>query len=221
MFSIKICGITRIEDARAAALAGADAIGLNFAAASPRRVEVSVAEMVSLDEQLSIDRVGVFVNADYDELCETARLAKLDYLQLHGDEPAELVVRLRNYRVIKAFRLKEFELSRVVEYVQRVHRAGGELAAVLVDAYDPKQHGGTGLTLDWKRLPAIERMPPIILAGGLRPTNVAEAILAARPAAVDTASGVEIRPGVKDVAAVAAFVAEARTAFQSPAPRSR
>lgn len=224
VFQIKICGITSPDDARAAVEAGADAIGLNFYALSPRFVETivarEIAESVSLLNQASVrgkvKTVGLFVNADADTICRTVEELKLDIVQLHGDEPVELLVELGGLCIVRALRWKEGDLDPIVDYFDQCEQEGVKLAGLLIDAHSAEAYGGTGKRLDWNQLATARHRlgdVPLILAGGLTPENVAEAIGIVRPDGIDTASGVEISPGVKDHAALQAFVAAARKAL--------
>jgi phosphoribosylanthranilate isomerase len=212
-FRVKICGITRPEDASMAAGAGADAIGLNFYPGSPRCVTLEQAQAIAAAMPAGVARVGVFVNADLAEMRRIADSVPLDYVQLHGDEPPQAIAAL-DVPVIRAFRCGSAGLMPVGLYLEACRQAGRLPAAVLIDAYAPGAFGGTGQTLDWPALAAgREHLAglPLILAGGLTAENVAAAIAAARPDGVDTASGVESSPGVKDAARVRAFVAAATT----------
>lgn len=216
MFHIKICGVTRPEDAAAAAAAGADAIGLNFYAESPRCVSEAQARAILAAAGGEMTRVGVFVNAPAAEVARTADALELAYVQLHGDEPPETLAELAGRQVIRAFRMDGRGLDPLEEYLERCDELGALPAAVLIDAHRPDQYGGTGTTVDWQLL-VDQRSQlgglPLILAGGLNCENVEEAIGVVKPSAVDTASGVEVSPGIKDPEAIAQFVALARQAF--------
>jgi len=246
MYRIKICGITTADDALLAAEAGADAIGLNFYAQSPRFVHADqAAEIVErLREDYAADRVqvfGVFVNASLDDIVWTIREANLYGpeqgfgIQLHGDEPPELLRELHQHGlgrsgellqvlghvpevpVVRALRCQDANLAAHATYLLQCQQLGALPQAVLLDAFAPGSYGGTGERLDWRAVasarPALFNLP-IVLAGGLTPANIAEAIAAARPNAVDVASGVESSPGHKDAAKVYAFVTHAKRAFQ-------
>ncbi len=218
MFRIKICGITRVEDAQVAAEAGADACGLNFYAKSPRCVSVSAAAEICRHLPPSVVRVGVFVNAPVAEVIETFDRLALHLIQLHGDEPPEYLGQLGPRPVIRAFRMGPGGLDSIEPYLVRCEALGTLPRMVLADAYRRGQYGGTGQEADWQalaRYPALPWKLPLVLAGGLHPDNVAEAIRRVRPAAVDTASGVEESPGRKSAQAVRQFVAAARAAFSS------
>ena len=168
MFQIKICGITSRKDAEAAANAGADAIGLNFFASSPRCVSpVAAAEIAeSVRGQVSI--VGVFVNHSIEQIRAAAESVKLDYVQLHGDEPIEMLSALCNLRVIRAFRCMHGGLEPVIDSVSQVENLGYKLSGVLIDAHEPGRYGGTGQTVDWHAVHGARKQLggiPIVLAG--------------------------------------------------------
>jgi len=214
MFKIKICGVTSAADAAMCADAGAEAIGLNFYPKSPRCVSLETArEIVDSIRETTLAKVGVFVNAPAKEVQQTATELDLDFVQIHGDEPPEYLAELAGRKVIRAFRCRDEGLAAVEAYLAE---STANLAAVLIDAYSPGAYGGTGEVVDWTTLVKyggeIEELP-LILAGGLTPANVAEAIESTWAYAVDTASGVELSPGVKDTEKTRAFVAEARRAF--------
>lgn len=218
MFRVKICGITNVADARAVVQAGADAVGLNFYPKSPRYVAPDRARHIAARLPAGVVKVGLFVNADAAEVCETFDRLGLDLIQLHGDEPPEFLDSLRPRPVMRAFRLGPAGLPPVLEYLDRCRQLGCSPQLTLLDAHIPGQFGGTGMTADWtvaKGYPADPEHPPLVLAGGLTPQNVAQAIRAVRPTAVDTASGVELSPGRKDPAAVVDFVEAARQAFSA------
>jgi phosphoribosylanthranilate isomerase len=200
---VKICGIRSLEDARLAVEAGADAVGFVFWPMSPRRVEAEAAAAIGRDLPPFILRVGVFVDASLDEMARVADRVSLDLLQLHGDERPEALAGAPR-RVLKAVRVgKGFAAQDALRYV-------GHAAGVLVDtrlAGETALPGGTGVPFDWTLVRDLrDRVPFLMLAGGLSPDNVAEAIRAVRPHAVDVSSGVEAMPGRKDPAKVRAFV---------------
>lgn len=224
MFRVKICGITNVDDALAVAAAGGDAIGLNFFARSRRCVAIDVAErIVNALSQYNLSqnapgnrvvKVGLFVNADADEVCRTYDRLGLDLVQLHGDEPPEYLGQLGGRPVMRAFRIGSAGIAPVLDYLEQCRARDAMPRLVLLDAQVPGAYGGTGKTTDWTAAAgyaAMPNMPPLVLAGGLTPQNVGEAISAVHPAAVDTASGVERSPGRKDPAAVAAFVQAAQS----------
>jgi phosphoribosylanthranilate isomerase len=215
MFRIKICGITRPDDAALAARAGADAIGINFYAGSKRFVEAELAKKIAAAVPDSVAKVGVFVNASAAEIRNLAAEVPLDFVQLHGDEPPEIFGELYDLQVIKAFRCRDSGFVNVVRFLSQT-AANERPRAVLVDAYHHAEYGGTGVALDWTEVGRQKEMlgdMPIVLAGGLNPDNVARAIRLARPQGVDTASGVESSPGVKDAAKVEAFIQNATRAY--------
>ncbi len=216
MFRIKICGITTVVDALAAAQAGADAVGLNFFPASKRFVAPERAREIAEALPPRVAKVGVFVNAHEGDIRQAFASLGLDAVQLHGDEPPEFLAKLADLPLLRAFRLDARGFPPVDAYLAACAGLGALPRRILLDAHVPGRYGGTGATLDWGTLgreaPSATR-PPVVLAGGLTPANVGTAIRLARPAAVDTAGGVEYAPGKKDHAMLAAFVAAARAAF--------
>ncbi|ARD13216.1 MULTISPECIES: phosphoribosylanthranilate isomerase [Pseudomonas] len=194
----KICGITRIEDALAAAEAGADAIGLVFYPKSPRAVTVLQARAIIAALPPFITTVGLFVNASRCELNETLDAVALDMLQFHGDEtPDECDGYHRPY--IKALRVK------AGDNIAQVCRTYRNARGVLLDTYVEGVPGGTGETFDWALIPD-DLDKPVILAGGLTSANVAQAIAQVRPYAVDVSGGVEKSRGIKDREKILAFM---------------
>jgi phosphoribosylanthranilate isomerase len=198
---VKICGITTWDDARLSIDLGASALGFNFYPLSPRAI--SPADAWSIIRRLPpfVEAVGVFVNWEPQVVDAVAQAVRLGAVQLHGAEsPGEVAELARKHRVIKAIRVKRgFRAASLARY-----RAAD---AILLDGFAPGLHGGTGRTLDWKLARGARRYGRIILAGGLTPENIAEAIRVAEPYAVDLASGVEARPGRKDAARLRAFFA--------------
>lgn len=201
---VKICGITRIEDAEAAARAGVDAIGLVFDPASPRCVDLERARAIAQAVPPFVTVVGLFVNAAPERVREVLNWVGLDLLQFHGTESPEQC-RLYAHRYIKAIRMRP-EVDLVCEA-----RRYADAAGLLLDSFVPGVSGGSGRTFDWTRVPR-DLGRPLILAGGLTPQNVAEAIGQLRPYAVDVSSGVERSPGVKDPDKIAAFLEAVRNA---------
>ena len=196
---IKICGITRVEDALAAAEAGADAIGLVFYKQSPRAVTVQQAQQIIAALPPFITTVGLFVNSSRSELNEILDAVPLDLLQFHGDErAAECESYQRPY--LKALRVKAGDDVRAE--IDSYPSAAG----ILLDTYVAGVPGGTGEPFDWSLVPA-DASKPIVLAGGLSPDNVGEAISRVRPYAVDVSGGVEQGKGIKDVEKIRAFIA--------------
>jgi len=222
MFKIKICGITDPEDGEAAVEAGADAIGLNFYHRSPRVVSVDRAIEIVHEGNIIAQRVGVFVNTPVDEIHRIAKAVGLAWVQLHGDEPPELLSKIEpQFNIIRVRRLDAGDdPTKISQDIAACQAAGRAPDAVLVDARTTDEYGGTGETVDWGALGDHKVWLgdiPLILAGGLRPDNVDEAILRVRPAAVDTASGVEKSPGRKDVQKMKTFVETAKEAFRDAA----
>lgn len=199
---VKICGITRVEDALAAAAAGADAIGLVFYANSPRAVGIEQAQAIIAALPPFVTTVGLFVDIQRDELRRILASVPLDLLQFHGDESVEQCEGFgRPY--IKALRVKAGD--DIIAEVSRYPGASG----ILLDTYVEGVPGGTGKAFDWSLVPE-KLSKPVILAGGLRPDNVAEAVRQVRPYAVDVSGGVEAGKGIKDAERVAAFIRAAR-----------
>lgn len=197
---VKICGITRVEDALLAVRLGADALGFNFWPESKRYVSPSAASAIVARLPPFVTSVGVFVNQPEAELRAIAAESGVQVFQLHGDEPPDLCSRLP-LPVIKAIAVDEVRtLSRLLSY---------EVSAFLLDT-PSRGFGGSGVPFDWSLAEGVSEAAPVVLAGGLTPENVAEAIRAVRPYAVDVASGVESAPGVKDPARLARFIAAAR-----------
>jgi phosphoribosylanthranilate isomerase len=197
---IKFCGVTDPDDALRVAELGAWALGMIFWPDSPRACPVEDAEAIGGQLHRRIELVGVFVNAPLDEVAATADLCRLSMLQLHGDEgPAYCreAARRTGAKVMKAARVRD---AAAVHDLQRFHTDYH-----LLDAYSPRSPGGTGERFDWELARLHPRRPPMVLSGGLTAGNVGEAIEAARPFAVDVASGTEAEPGRKDPAKLKAF----------------
>jgi phosphoribosylanthranilate isomerase len=195
---VKICGITRPEDALGAARAGADAIGLVFYRKSPRHVEVDQARRIAMALPPFVTPVGLFVDAEPTEIEQVLARVRLGILQFHGDESAEFCAQF-GVPWIKAIRMRP---GRDLQANARDFASG---CGLLLDAYRPGVPGGTGETFDWDQIPA-DLSGQIILAGGLTPENVTEAIRRVRPYAVDVSGGVEVRKGIKDSAKISAFM---------------
>jgi phosphoribosylanthranilate isomerase len=199
---VKICGITSLDDAQAAVAAGADAIGLVFYSKSPRHVNVEQARAIALAVGPFVTVVGLFVNAAAEEINRILQQVPLHVLQFHGDEDLDYCEQFaRPY--MKALRMKPG--LDVEAQIAAYPTASG----ILLDAYRPGVPGGTGETFDWARVPTASKSP-LILAGGLEPGNVKQAIKATRPYAVDVSGGVELTPGKKDSEKVVAFVQNAK-----------
>jgi phosphoribosylanthranilate isomerase len=214
MFQIKICGLTNVEDALAAVEAGADALGLNFFDESPRCITREQAGRIVDALPPDVVKVGLFVNAPAEQVRQYFDQLGLDAIQLHGDEPPRYLAELGDRPVVRAFRLDRLEP--VGRYLGECRQGGFMPRMVLVDSRVEGTYGGSGQVADWQAVSGYPRdgsVPPLVLAGGLTPQNVARAIRTVRPAAVDTASGVERSPGQKDHELLAAFVRAARGAL--------
>lgn len=203
MVMAKVCGITRLEDARVAAGAGADAIGLVFAD-SPRKVSVEEAKNVADALPNGVLKVGVFVNAATDDVLRIAREVGLDIAQLHGDEGPEDVTHLQSggLRVMKAVRVRD------AGSLEDLERYGADL--YLLDAYSEKARGGTGERFDWGLAKSLVGRGNIVVSGGLGPENVREAVGLFDPYGVDASSSLEDSPGVKNRDRVRRFVLAAK-----------
>ena len=200
MTRIKICGITRTEDALAAANSGAQMIGLVFYPPSPRYLTPQKVSLLAAEIPLSLARVGLFVNPDVQLVRNSIQLAALDILQFHGEEDEPFCAQFgRPYW--KAVRVRPgVDLLQCAASYKSAH-------GLLLDAYVDGTHGGTGASFDWSLIP--QKLPlPVILSGGLNADNVAQAIKQVRPYAVDVSSGVEASKGIKDAAKIAAFIKE-------------
>jgi phosphoribosylanthranilate isomerase len=202
MVRVKICGVTNWPDARLAVDLGADALGFNFHAPSPRAVTPAQAWEIIRRLPPMVTAVGVFVNWPARAVAVLARALRLGAVQLHGDEsPREVRQLSAAFCVIKAFPMPPgFRLSSLAPYA--------EASALLLDGFKSGQRGGTGRTADWNLARRARRYGRVILAGGIRPENVAEAIARVQPYAVDVASGVERRPGKKDARALRELMRE-------------
>lgn len=196
---VKICGITRLQDALAAQQAGVDAIGLNFAEHSKRRITLEQAHAISQQVGIFTATVGIFVNQPLDWVREIARELRLSAIQLHGEEDADYARALhKDFKIIKAVSFQEnLRPETFLDY---------PADALLLDGLKP----GSGETFDWSVASAWKGHPGLILAGGLNPQNVHLGIIALAPYAVDTASGVESSPGIKDHRKIQDFVRAAR-----------
>lgn len=208
MTAIKICGITRTEDALAAARSGAHAIGLVFYEKSPRHVAPLRAAAISRALPPFVSSVGLFVDAPAEAVVQTLAVARVDLLQFHGSESPEYCRRISQacgVPYLKALRVRPG--VDLLQYALDFSEAKG----LLLDAYVEGTHGGTGALFDWTLIP--EHLPlPVVLSGGLTPDNVTGAIQAVRPWAVDVSSGVEISKGIKSAEKIAAFVTGVRNA---------
>lgn len=210
---IKICGVTNEADARQAALLGADAVGLNFAEQSPRRIDPFAVNFLLRELPPFVEAVGVFVNTPLRQVFERLnQVGGIRTFQWHG-ESRELGDPFP-FRQIAAFPVRDPKsLVAIDRYLDLCRGVGHLPSALLVDAHVPGQYGGTGRTAPWGLLAQFQTDVPLILAGGLTPENVAEAVRLVRPYAVDVASGVESSPGRKDPEKMRRFIGNAREAF--------
>jgi phosphoribosylanthranilate isomerase len=208
---IKICGVTTPDDVAVCANAGADAVGINFHPASPRYVDPKASQALLRSIPPLMSGVGVFVGLPLRQVTAMAYQLGLRGIQYHG-ENRDLADPFP-FSMIAAFRVRDRKsLSAIDAYLESCRAFGQLPAAILLDAYVEGQEGGTGKTAPWDLIASFKPGVPIILAGGLTPSNVAEAIRLVRPAGVDVASGVEFTPGRKDPDRVRVFVANAREA---------
>lgn len=204
MTEVKICGITNLEDGWAACECGADALGFVFHPGSPRYLLPEKAAEIIGELPPAVAKVGVFVNEDLMEVRRICSLCGLDFVQLHGNEDEEYCLKIPSRWLIKAIRLENREdLAGADRW-----GAGG----LLVDSWDPQRYGGTGRLSNWSLAALLAGRRRVILAGGLRAENVADAIRAVSPEAVDCGSGVEKSPGKKDHAGMKRFIQEVRGA---------
>jgi phosphoribosylanthranilate isomerase len=198
---VKICGITRREDAELAVELGAWALGLNFHEPSPRRIDVDTAAAIGAEFRRQTEVAGIFVNRDLGEVAEIADACSLTMLQLHGDEGPVYCDELRRRTGLKIMKAARVRDAASLQALNAFRHADFHLA----DAYHADLFGGTGDTFDWELLRGRRSQVPLVLSGGLTPDNVHDAIATTHPFAVDTASGTESSPGIKDPAKVQAF----------------
>jgi len=207
MTQVKICGLTNLQDAVAAAAAGADLLGFIFYPPSPRNVTAKVVQEIVSNVRWvfpAVRRVGVFVNQAPLSILQIAQQCGLDTVQLHGAEPPEAAVKLMEAG-LEVFRVVRVRDAASLERLDQVPPS-----AYLLDSYVPGQMGGTGQSFDWSLAGKINGDRPVILAGGLNPDNVAEAVQIARPWGVDVSSGVEAEPGRKDHDKLRQFISNAK-----------
>jgi len=195
---VKICGITRERDAIAAARAGADAIGFVFWPGSPRQITPRQAARLGRNLPSFVTRVGVFVNASPASVARAVREARLNAVQLHGDENP------RSYRQCGAALIKALPLSTTADLSAALRYPAN--VTVLVDVRDPVRRGGTGRLANWTLAERLARRRPILLAGGIGPANVRHAVRAVHPWGIDVSSGVEVAPGLKNPARIEALM---------------
>ena len=194
---VKICGMTNLKDVKIAVDGGVDAVGFIFYKKSPRSVTMQAVRKIVLELPPFVDSVGVFVNETAEQINKIADHCKLDRVQLHGDESPAFCKKIRR-RVIKAIRVKDIQsLKKLSDY---------PVSSFLLDTFSEDQYGGTGKVFDWNLAYPAKRYGPIILAGGLTPNNVRQAIQRIQPYGVDVCSGVESQPGIKDQKKMKAFL---------------
>lgn len=202
----KICGITRPQDIQAAVQAGVDAIGLVFFEPSPRYVNIELATQLAKLIPPYVNIVGLFVNATAEEIAQVLEQVPLDVIQFHGDETAEQCQQIAQYnkrRWYKAIQVKPDATSaEIISTIQQYQQAGA--SAMLLDAWHPELKGGTGHSFDWSQFPKLDI--PLILAGGLKPENVEDAIQTTQAYAVDVSGGVESAKGIKDQQLIERFM---------------
>ena len=194
---VKICGMTNLKDVKVAVDGGVDAVGFIFYKKSPRSVTMQEVREIILELPPFVDSVGVFVNETAEQINKIADHCKLDRVQLHGDESPAFCKKIRR-RVIKAIRIKDIQsLKKLSDY---------PVSSFLLDTFSKDQYGGTGKVFDWNLAYPAKKYGPIILAGGLTPINVHQAIQRIQPYGVDVCSGVESQPGIKDHKKMKAFL---------------
>ena len=194
---VKICGMTNLKDVKVAVDGGVDAVGFIFYKKSPRSVTMQAVREIVLELPPFVDSVGVFVNETAEQINKIADHCKLDRVQLHGDESPAFCKKIRR-RVIKAIRVKDIQsLKKLSDY---------PVSSFLLDTFSEDQYGGTGRVFDWNLAYPAKKYGPIILAGGLTPINVHQAIQRIQPYGVDVCSGVESQPGIKDHKKMKAFL---------------
>lgn len=198
---IKVCGITRVEDAQYAASLGAWAVGMVFVPSSPRVIDAETARLIT--ESVKVEKVGVFVNASIEKINQTVQTVGLTAVQLHGDEDLSFISLLKKsipqIKIIKALRPQTREDLKVISEFRSV------CDWILMDAYSPKERGGTGQVADWTLAHEASQSGPILLAGGLNTENVQAACAQVHPHGLDVSSGLEISPGVKSKEKMALF----------------
>lgn len=209
---IKICGVTTVADAHDAVELGADAIGLNFYPLSPRSVDPAQAAAILRELPPFVEPVGVFARDPLRDVCaRVEQLGMMRTIQWHGDEHE--LYNTFPYRLIPAFAVRDVHhLAAINRYLDQCRQLGHGPAAILIDAHVAGLYGGTGQRAPWHLLAEFQPGVPVILAGGLTPDNVAEAVRIVRPYAVDVASGVESSPGRKNKEKMRTFIGEAREA---------
>lgn len=210
---IKICGITNVADALQAVELGADAIGLNFHPQSPRCLSIEAAKEIVAALPPFVQPVGVYVGTVAEIMAHATQVAGLHLVQRHSAHHEVAGDLVQGYRLIDAFQVPgRHSLDAIRGYLRQASQAGKPPAAILVDGSLPGEFGGTGHVAPWQELASFDPGLPLILAGGLNPDNVTEAIRTVHPYAVDVASGVESTPGRKDIEKMRRFIDNARSA---------
>jgi len=197
---VKVCGMTSLKDALNAVEGGADAVGFIFYKKSPRSVTMKTVREIVLELPPFVDTVGVFVDETAEQINKIADYCNLDIIQLHGDESPTFCKKIRR-KVIKAFRIKDMQSVKKLSSFQ--------VSGFLLDTFSENLHGGTGKVFDWNLALPAKKFGPVIMAGGLTPNNVQQAVRQIRPYGVDVCSGVESEPGIKDHKKVRAFLKNA------------
>jgi len=197
---VKVCGMTSLKDALVAVEVGADAVGFIFYKKSPRSVTMKTVREIVLELPPFVDTVGVFVDETAEQINKIADYCNLDIIQLHGDESPTFCKKIRR-KVIKAFRIKDMQSVKKLSSFQ--------VSGFLLDTFSENLHGGTGKVFDWNLALPAKKFGPVIMAGGLTPNNVQQAVRQIRPYGVDVCSGVESEPGIKDHKKVRAFLKNA------------
>ena len=203
---VKICGMTQLKDALFAVEQGVDAVGFIFYKKSPRAVTMKTVREIITKLPPLVDTVGVFVNESAERLNKIADYCGLDLVQLHGEESPAFCRKIHR-RVIKAFRVKDLQSIKQLEKFP--------VSGFLLDTFSDDLHGGTGKTFDWNLALPAKKMGPVILAGGLTPRNILQAVRQVSPYGVDVCSGVEKSPGIKDLEKVRAFLKNIRSGSKS------
>ena len=198
---VKVCGMTNLKDTLVTVEEGADAVGFIFYKKSPRSVTMKLVRETVLELPPFVDTVGVFVDETAEQINKIADYCNLDMVQLHGDESPTFCKRIRR-RVIKAFRVKDMQSVKKLSNFQ--------VSGFILDTFSESLHGGTGKVFDWNLALPAKKFGPVIMAGGLTPNNVRQAIQRVRPYGVDVCSGVESEPGIKDHKKIRFFLKNAK-----------
>jgi phosphoribosylanthranilate isomerase len=198
---VKVCGMTNLKDTLVAVEEGADAVGFIFYKKSPRSVTMKLVREIVLELPPFVDTVGVFVDETAEQINKIADYCNLDMVQLHGDESPTFCKRMRR-RVIKAFRVKDMQSVKKLSNYQ--------VSGFILDTFSESLHGGTGKVFDWNLALPAKKFGPVIMAGGVTPNNVRQAIQRVRPYGVDVCSGVESEPGIKDHKKIRSFLKNAK-----------